>query len=174
MESRPRLVDIRSSMDITVEHVTLVNSPYWTLTLESIGAEVHHVNVLIDRNYQRQIVNNTMTEDLEKLSRDFGRSADKKGLTKSWRQLRSSQELGKFHFPTLPDWILQPQNLNTDGIDPIGENIYIHDCIILNDDDSIAVKPPINGKKGYVLNGTIPYECTRNVTVENIVATGFG
>eukprot|EP01083_Nonionella_stella_P259044 884790_1 len=174
VESRPRLVDIRSSMNITVEHLTLVNSPYWTLTLESIEAEVHHVNVLIDRKYQRHIVNNTMTDDLERFIQDLERSTDKKGPTTSWRHLRSSQELGKFHFPTLPDWILQPQNLNTDGIDPIGENIYIHDCIILNDDDSIAVKPPINGKKGYVLNGTIPYECTRNVTVENIVATGFG
>ncbi len=164
VESRPRLVDIRASMDITIEYITLVNSPYWTLTLEAIGAEVHHVNVLIDRKYQRNLVNNTMYEDIS-------------AYRKKHRQLRANGgdiSNVKFHFPTLPDWLLQPQNLNTDGIDPIGENIYIHDCIILNDDDSIAVKPPRNGKKGFVMNRTIPYECTRNITIEDMVLTGFG
>ncbi len=166
VESRPRLVDIRASMDIKVEYITLVNSPYWTLTLEAIGAEVHHVNILIDRKYQRDLVNNTMYEDVA-------------AYRKKHRQLRTTDGGGagddvKFHFPTLPDWLLQPQNLNTDGIDPIGEDIYIHDCIILNDDDSIAVKPPRNGKKGFVMNRTIPYECTRNITIEDVVLTGFG
>ena len=35
--------------------------------------------------------------------------------------------------------------------------IHIHDCIILNDDDSIAVEPPLYRQKGSVMNGTISY-----------------
>ena len=167
VENRPRLIDIRGSMNVTVEHLTLVNSPYWSLTLEAIGAEVHHVNVLIDRKYQRRIHNNT------EISHYFLGTEDVESETRTARRLRS-REL-KFHFPDFfPDWVLQPQNLNTDGIDPIGQDIYVHDCIILNDDDSIAVKPPRNGKRGSILNGTIPYDCTRNVTVEDVVLTGFG
>ena len=40
-----------------------------------------------------------------------------------------------------PDLILQPWDLNTDGIDVAGEDVWIHDVVIRNDDDSIAVKP---------------------------------
>ena len=173
VDSRPRLIDIRGSMDVTLEHLTLVNSPYWTLTLEAIGAEVHHVNILVDRNYQRNIVNNTYFND-EHLVRDYSNSDT--AIEVGRRNLRDARKLPqlKFHFPEIPDWILQPQDLNTDGIDPIGRDIYIHDCIVLNDDDSIAVKPPRNGRKGSVMNGTIPYECTGNITIEDMVLTGFG
>ena len=36
---------------------------------------------------------------------------------------------------------LQPSDLNTDGIDPSGRDVWIHHCHVQNDDDSIAVKP---------------------------------
>ena len=41
---------------------------------------------------------------------------------------------------------LEPEDLNTDGIDASGSNIYVHDCVINNDDDSIAVKPCSSNK----------------------------
>ena len=48
------------------------------------------------------------------------------------RHLHARSQLD-FNFPDiLPDWILQPQDLNTDGIDPIGRDIHIHDCIIFS------------------------------------------
>jgi hypothetical protein len=174
VESRPRLIDVRGCMNVTVEYITLVNSPYWTLTLEAIGAEVQYVNVLVDRNYQRQLINNTMVDNfIESESLNFRDEGDT--VLQEARQLRKGEPSLDFHFPNiLPDWILQPQNLNTDGIDPIGQDIYIHDCIVLNDDDSIAVKPPRHGRPGSVMNGTIPYECTSNITIENMVLTGFG
>mmetsp|Transcript_2305 Transcript_2305/g.3533 ORF Transcript_2305/g.3533 Transcript_2305/m.3533 type:complete len:584 (+) Transcript_2305:61-1812(+) len=174
VESRPRLIDVRGSMNITVEYVTLVNSPYWTLTLEAIGGEVHHVNVMVDRNYQRQLINNTMVDYFWKERESLNRRGDGDYVQEA-RQLRKGKPSLNFHFPDiLPDWVLQPQNLNTDGIDPIGQDIYIHDCIVLNDDDSVAVKPPRNGRHGSVMNGTIPYKCTSNITIENMVLTGFG
>ena len=173
VESRPRLIDVRGSMNITVEYITLVNSPYWTLTLEAIGAEVQYVNVLVDRNYQRQLINNTMLDSFRES--DSPNLQEGGGTVQESRRLRGNEPSLNFHFPDIiPSWILQPQNLNTDGIDPIGQDIYIHDCIVLNDDDSVAVKPPRHGGPGSVMNGTILYECTSNITIENMVLTGFG
>lgn len=180
VESRPRLIYIRSSMNITVENVSLVNSPYWTFTLEAIHAEVHHVNILIDRNYQRQkLINNTVfkgEDSINTLTVDDLESQPCNGseCSSKTRKLRHQLEYKKFHFPDIPEWLLQPQNLNTDGFDLIGEDINIHDCIVLNDDDSVAIKPPINDRKGYVRNGTKSYKCTQNIKVENMVLTGFG
>ena len=48
--------------------------------------------------------------------------------------------------------------LNTDGIDPSGQNILIHNVTIENYDDAVAVKPGhLEEEEG----------CTENVTVEN-------
>lgn len=173
VESRPRLVDIRSCVNVTMEFLTLVNSPYWTVTLESIGAEVHHVNVLVDRNYQRSLINTTTARIFPPFApEDF---IDMDTIQHVKRYLRTNKHFEKFHFPDIfPSWVLQPLDLNTDGIDPIGRDIYIHDCIVLNDDDSIAVKPPLHDEKGAVLNNTIYYDCTGNITIENMVLTGFG
>mmetsp|Transcript_94716 Transcript_94716/g.216661 ORF Transcript_94716/g.216661 Transcript_94716/m.216661 type:complete len:312 (-) Transcript_94716:85-1020(-) len=65
----------------------------------------------------------------------------------------------------LPSWVLQPEDLNTDGIDPNGRDFHIHDCVINNDDDSIAVKPS---------SGADPVSCSENMLIENMVLTGFG
>jgi len=61
---------------------------------------------------------------------------------------------------------LQPEDLNTDGIDPSGTDIWIHDCVVYNDDDSIAVKPSQKGDWAG--------DCTENVLIENMVLSGFG
>jgi hypothetical protein len=65
----------------------------------------------------------------------------------------------------LPPWALQPEDLNTDGIDPNGEDFYVHDCNVSNDDDSIAVKPSTAAE---------PIPCSRNMRFENLILTGFG
>lgn len=160
-DTRPRLIHIESSVDMLVENLTLINSPFWTLTVEAIRAEVRHVNVLVDRKYQAEAIRRGRDPVLDaQVSRRLG-------------------EQVKFPFPNdIPDWIgrkiHQPQDLNTDGIDPIGTDIWIHDCIVQNADDSIAVKPPPNGNRSTAFHHKIHYDCTRNVTIENMVLTGFG
>jgi polygalacturonase len=64
---------------------------------------------------------------------------------------------------------LQPEDLNTDGIDPAGRDVWIHDCVIVNDDDSIAVKPlqlqnPAN----------VNANCSENMVIERMNITGMG
>merc|ERR1711953_996340 len=71
----------------------------------------------------------------------------------------------------LPSFVLQPEDLNTDGIDPSGIDFWIHDCNISNDDDSIAVKPSGHGSIG--IDGT-PYDCSQNMLIENMELIGFG
>lgn len=71
----------------------------------------------------------------------------------------------------IPAWMLQPEDLNTDGIDPSGSDFYVHDVKIHNDDDSIAVKPSIRGSVG--VDGTA-YDCTQNMLFENMELVGFG
>lgn len=159
VDTRPRLIRIESSADILVEKLTLVNSPFWTLTVEAIGAEMRNINVLVDRKYQAELL---------------ARKAAVDPITSVARKLGVD-----FPFPSdIPDWvgrrIRQPQDLNTDGIDPIGTNIWIHDCIVQNADDSVAVKPPPGGNLTRLLHGRFHYNCTRNVTIENMVLTGFG
>lgn len=158
-ESRPRLIHVIESEDFLMEKLTLLNSPYWTVTLEAIRAEVKEVNILIDREYHGTY--QERRNEASSASEDFLR-----GLEKS---------LG-FPIPIddLPDWIgrkfRQPQDLNTDGIDPIGKDIHVHDCIIQNSDDSIAVKPSRNNHP----ENSRMTECTQNITMENLVLTGFG
>lgn len=154
---RPRLVLVESSVRMLVENLTLLNSPFWTLTVEGVGIEVAHVHVLVDRKYQ--------TDTLASVAAPTATSRSLL-LRKSW-------------FPNdIPDWvgrkIGQPEDLNTDGIDPRGRDIHIHDCIVQNADDSVAVKPPVYGIHTTALNGTIPVPCTSNVTIQDTILTGFG
>ena len=71
----------------------------------------------------------------------------------------------------IPSALLQPEDLNTDGIDPSGRAIWIHDCAISNDDDSIAVKP---SRRGTVNVDGTAYDCTGDVLVERVELVGFG
>jgi len=160
---RPRLILIVSSADVLVENLTLLNSPYWTLTVEAVRAEIRNVNVFVDRNVQRlmqeKYFNAPVTKSLQ-------------------RHLNVRSPFG-LNFPDhLPDWIRrrihQPMDLNTDGIDVFGTDIWVHDCVVSNDDDSVAVKPPHKGIYASALHGELTYNATRNVTVENMVLTGFG
>jgi Glycosyl hydrolases family 28 len=53
--TRPRLIHIIEGEDVMVEKLTLLNSPYWTLTVEAVRAEVRHVNIIVDREVQAQL-----------------------------------------------------------------------------------------------------------------------
>eukprot|EP00048_Salpingoeca_helianthica_P021645 m.13509 g.13509 ORF g.13509 m.13509 type:complete len:525 (-) comp6198_c0_seq1:60-1634(-) len=64
------------------------------------------------------------------------------------------------------DFPLQPEDLNTDGIDVSGRDVWVHNCTVLNDDDSIAVKP--TDASGPVSS------CSENMLFEDLVLTGFG
>jgi hypothetical protein len=159
--TRPRLIHIIECEDVVVEKLTLLNSPYWTLTVEAVRAEVRHVNVIVDRELQAQL---------------YAKYGSDKNLSSPL--VSNNNPVAKpFDFPIpiddLPDWVgrkmRQPQDLNTDGVDPIGQDIWIHDCIIQNADDSIAVKPSKRGR-----NYTRLPDCTNNVTMSNLVLTGFG
>eukprot|EP00943_MAST-04B_sp_MAST-4B-sp1_P000784 g784.t1 len=61
---------------------------------------------------------------------------------------------------------LQPEDLNTDGIDPSGKNVYVHHVKINNDDDSIAVKP--------CSQDTCRASCSENMVFEDMIVTGMG
>ena len=66
---------------------------------------------------------------------------------------------------------MQPEDLNTDGIDPSGSSVHVHDCRIVNDDDSVSVKPTSRGAVGE--DGT-EFDCTQDILVENMELVGFG
>jgi len=63
---------------------------------------------------------------------------------------------------------IQPLDANTDGIDPSGVNIWIHNVFVQNDDDSIAVKP-CNPEKCTNAGGY-----TGNVLIEDSTLIGAG
>jgi hypothetical protein len=77
--------------------------------------EIRNIEVTTDRDYQRELKSSKVLEESAK---------DK---VKEWLV----DELSGL----LPDFLLEPEDLNTDGIDPSGVDFYIHDVKIYNDDD---------------------------------------
>ena len=61
---------------------------------------------------------------------------------------------------------VQPEDLNTGGINPSGRYIHVHDLRINNDDDSIAVKP-LNEQ-------SIQGPCTEHLLFERLTLIGYG
>lgn len=49
---RPRLLYVMQSTDIIVEHLTLVNAPYWSFTYEANDSVARYVNVFIKTTFQ--------------------------------------------------------------------------------------------------------------------------
>ena len=177
-DSRPRLVHVMESGDIHIEKLTLLNSPFWTLTVEAVRAEINNVNVLVDRRYQSALLQQKF-EEAQSRNQPPQLELQPPEFLRQERLLVEGDEVGQnldipFPIDELPDWVgrklRQPEDLNTDGIDPIGQDIWIHHCIVQNADDSIAVKPL---KHRNVTDTRMP-DCTRNVTIEHTVLTGFG
>jgi len=111
-DSRPKLVRFDNCMDLLVERVDLHNSPSWNLLLTGIiRGEVRGVTVATDRS-----------DYALKDARD--RVEDALGDAK-WR---AEEWLWDKAVRLLPERFLQPEDLNTDGIDPSGIDIWIHDA----------------------------------------------
>jgi polygalacturonase len=139
-KKRPKLVEIKASTDVLVENLKMMNSPSFHLLLTDVArVEVRFLEIHVDRGEMRR-------------------------LKKLKRSLRMGMPLGS---EVLNDPVLQPEDLNTDGIDPSGRDVWIHDCFINNDDDSIAVKPC---RKGSCTTS----DCSQNMLIENMILAGFG
>ena len=143
-----------------MDGITIVNSPSWHLRIAAVRAEISNFHVLVDRSYQHALKHQMQLRRL----RDAGRGDDAQALAAAGPTYRGPT------IPGRPHMILQPEDLNTDGIDASGADIWIHDCTIINDDDSIAVKPSSTG--GSI--GDTAFNCTQDMLVENMVLTGFG
>jgi hypothetical protein len=62
--------------------------------------------------------------------------------------------------------VLNLDAFNTDGFDVAGRDIHIHDCVVWNQDDCFTIQP---------LDSTAyNSQCTENVLVENVEASGLG
>ncbi len=139
---RPKLLVIEDSTDVTVTSLTLHNSPSFNLMLDGVdGAEVSYIRVTTDRW---------------------------DGSKMTWWE-KAIEDFLHLKIPSIFT-NLQPEDLNTDGIDPRGRNIWIHHVNIENDDDSIAVKP---SHEGDFIRGT-PVFCTENILIEDSTLVGFG
>jgi len=86
-------------------------------------------------------------------------------------KIEAQKRRGKLHGKSSMT-TLQPEDVNTDGIDVSGIGAWIHDCNIQNDDDSIAIKPA----KGTNIVGSQNHTsfCTQDILVERVNMTGFG
>ncbi|GMH57099.1 hypothetical protein TrST_g9729 [Triparma strigata] len=152
-DSRPKLIHLSRTADVLIEKITMVNSPSWNLVVDAVRAEIRNIEVKTDREYQRAL----------KERKYYSTSSDAKDKLKEWLVDKVSG--------LIPAWLLEPEDLNTDGIDPSGIDFWIHDVKIHNDDDSIAVKPSIGGSVG--VDGT-EYDCSQNMLLENMELVGFG
>jgi len=187
-DPRPRLFYVAESSGILMENLTLVNSPYWTVNIEAVDSEVRYVNVYTDDEYQVSTQNQRkQLEDIRKNKSDSsllpGNEVDELFPEFVDFQKQLKQELDSDSdsdssivqdllsiINRILDALHNPQDLNTDGIDPAGANIWIHDCIIKNSDDSVAVKSSRNQRPSW---SVIP-DCTQNITVTDTVMSGFG
>lgn len=134
---RPYLIVISLGRSVLAENLLLHNSPMYHLVFDDCaGAEARNITVHVDR---------------QEMARAKARAA----------ALRPRP-----HMRTGGDFPLEPQDLNTDGIDPSGIDIWIHDCVIYNDDDSVAVKPCNKNCRSS--------PCTQNVLIERMRMHGFG
>ncbi|CAJ1374283.1 unnamed protein product [Effrenium voratum] len=137
---RPKLMSMDNCTDVLVERLNMLNSPSFHMMLSDMArVEVRYIHINVDRRKQAELkqVKAALRNDTSRAAGDHSQAH------------------------------LQPEDLNTDGIDPSGRDFWIHDCTIMNDDDSIAVKP-CNPE------GCVNSDCSRNILVENMVMSGFG
>ena len=110
-KKRPKLVNIGASTDVLVEKMHFVDSPSFHLQLTDVlHAEISNSHVRVDRDEIR-----SLKAVMSQRRHDLGDKPSALG-------------------------VLEPEDLNTDGFDLSGRDIWVHDCNIVNDDDSIAVR----------------------------------
>eukprot|EP01065_Artemidia_motanka_P026965 TRINITY_DN32203_c0_g1_i1.p1 TRINITY_DN32203_c0_g1~~TRINITY_DN32203_c0_g1_i1.p1 ORF type:complete len:473 (+),score=173.92 TRINITY_DN32203_c0_g1_i1:56-1420(+) len=136
---RPKLLVLSSCDNVLVERLTLVNSPSFHLLLSDVrGAEVRYITIDVDRWTQRSLKS----------------------------RMRAARLAANPKLAAFPGHWLQPEDLNTDGIDPSGSDVWVHDCKVANDDDSIALKPCSADR--------CRSPCSQHMLFENLELSGFG
>ena len=134
---RPKLLSVSTSEKVLIENLTFLNSPSFHILLEDVAD--------VEVRYVHIQVDRSEQRRLKTVLRDRR------------RRLHGGVE----------DLSLQPEDLNTDGIDPSGRDVWVHDTTINNDDDSIAVKPCNSVKCTHS-------DCSKNMLFERMRLTGFG
>lgn len=173
---RPHLLRISAVSGLLLERLTLLDSPRFHVAFDgSADVVIRYLNITVDRFAQRNLRASAHAKRIAALGAGWGTVATPVARRLARAERRHLVEVGDSWkdwlldqlVKLLPSWALQPEDLNTDGIDPNGVRFHVHDCTITNDDDSIAVKPSNAG------NGSL-HPCTRDVLLENLTLTGFG
>ena len=140
---RPKLLKVINSTRVVVERLTMLNSPSFHLLLTDVAhVEVGWVNITVDRAAQAP-------------------------LREALRARRLSEGGGDAHGGGDANGGLEIEDLNTDGIDPSGRDVWVHDSYVLNDDDSIAVKPCSADR-------CEQSGCSQDMLFERLTLTGVG
>ena len=121
---RPNMIEIRQSTDVTIESLTLQNSPRYHLHFDYCARViVRYITVDVDRFSQRALKAVAHAQRIAALggawpllatrvARHLGR-LDRRPFDsgESWKDWLLDQAV-----KLLPHWVLQPEDLNTDGI----------------------------------------------------------
>eukprot|EP00933_Yihiella_yeosuensis_P059080 TRINITY_DN59_c1_g3_i1.p1 TRINITY_DN59_c1_g3~~TRINITY_DN59_c1_g3_i1.p1 ORF type:complete len:499 (+),score=77.79 TRINITY_DN59_c1_g3_i1:190-1686(+) len=195
VENRPNMFEFENVNDLLLEKLNLQNSPHFHIRFGNCArVVVRYIKILVDRHKQRQVKAKGIASKIKKFGHFHSLIAER--LATHLTDLHFTKGLSKAR--TWEEWLydqlvkvlalghLQPEDLNTDGIDPSGTDFHIHDCEIINDDDSIAVKPPaqkmlIENMKlvgfGASIGSVTPHadiNIVRNITFRNIDMPGTG
>ena len=147
---RPKLLKVINSTRVVVERLTMLNSPSFHLLLTDVAhVEVGWVNITVDRAAQAPL------RDALRVRRLSDNGGDANGFD------------GDAHGGGDANGGLEIEDLNTDGIDPSGRDVWVHDSYVLNDDDSIAVKPCSADK-------CEQSGCSQDMLFERLTLTGVG
>ena len=159
---RPTMLNVSSSDNTLVEGLRLKNAPNFHILLsDANGAEVRFVHISVDRSGMAA-AKAVLRTKRQAVAAAAAAAAllERGGVAAVAAAAAAVGGGGVGGFP------LQPEDLNTDGIDASGQNVWVHDVVIDNDDDSIAVKP--------CHAGSCRSACSQNMLFENLVLTGFG
>jgi hypothetical protein len=176
---RPHLLACYKCVDLRISGLRFLNSPNFNVKVVALRAEIDHIGIMTDRSpSDRQRLYTTITDRRRQsqLASDppSHTPVATGGASSSFTSVSSPFSTAAAAAAAAADDLadsnllsplaFQPEDLNTDGIDPAGKDIFIHDCTIVNDDDSIAVKPT-DSKSGFLPEIT----CTENIRIENMV-----
>jgi len=172
-DNRPNLISTEGVARMTVTHLRMTNSPQFHAYMHDVlDLEMYGIDIYVDVEAQQAMLRSQglLTDgkafdaavSLSKLERHMAAAGptSPRALARFAERLQALNELSDAG-TALPAGIpVFP--LNTDGIDPAGRNVYIHDSNITCFDDAVALKP-LNSWSGVVAG-----PCTTNVTVDHV------
>ena len=175
------MIHIAGSDTVLLEQLQLINSPGFHVKVDgSKDVEVRFIDIYVDGKLQRELRDRhaaTVPAPTPAPATAAGGAAAGGGGGAAGRAAATAATAtatargGGGAAPSPPDY--PPQNpawLNTDGIDPAGKGFHIHHCSIVNDDDSIAVKPT----HGPAESQPLGIDCSEDMLIEDMVMTGVG